>query len=193
MADGGGSSGFGSGLWVVDSEKMLQGEYWTNRYIVAAATLGEATAAGNMIIGVERPIHAQNVLFTKYRVSDGVPDTDTYQVFNVNQYGTADHAGSPLLPLFNVLRVDFNTEGGGRPSRKYLRGCLAEIHIDFNTIRPADIAAWNTGYAAGMASLAAFVDVDGQQISGGSIYPFVSMRQLRRGSKRKAPTTGTAV
>jgi hypothetical protein len=193
MTNGGGSSGFGAGLWVVDSEKLMQGEYWTNRYIVAAASLAEATAIGNQIVGIERTIHYTPVLFTKYRVSDGVPLTDVYQVFNVNLYGQGIGDVNSMLPLFNVVRCDFNTAGGGRPSRKYLRGCMGEGQIQFNAIDPGTLTNINTNYAQGLVDLLGFVDVDGQEITSGSVYPFVGMRQLRRGSKRKAPTSGTTV
>lgn len=190
MAGGGGGSGFGPGLWVIDSEKMFQGEYWTNRYIVAAADLAAASAAGNAIVGHERAITRTDVLFTKYRASDGQPDTDIYQVYNVNDFGTKAPNGD-MLPLFVVARFDFNVAGGGRPSRKYMRGVLSEGEITFNTIAGTAVTLLNTNFATPMADLAAYVDVDGQAISDGQCFPFVSMRQLRRGSKRKAPSGGT--
>ena len=188
---GGGSSGFGSGRWVVDIEKLYQGEYWTNRYIVAAADLIAAQSIGSQIVGIERAIHLSPVLFTRYRVSDGVKDTDVYIVANLNLFGTGNLDNAAMLPLFNVLRVDFNTQGGGRPSRKYLRGVLQENNIAYNDINAPALTNYNTNYATPLAALAGFVDVDGQEIVQGSAYPFVAMRQLRRGSKRKTPTTNT--
>ncbi len=195
MTSGGGSSGFGAGLWVLDSEKMLQGEYWTNRYIVAAADLAAAVAIGVSITNIERAVHYSTVLFTKFRVSDGQPLTDVYQVVNLNSYGAAAIGTLQLMPLFNVVRVDFNTAGGGRPSRKYLRGCLSESSVNFTQLDGGYITFMDANYTGPMIDLAGFVDVDGQQITSGSAYPFVAMRQLRRGSKRKtaAPNTGTTV
>lgn len=189
---GGGSSGFGSGLWVVDTEKLYQGEYWTNRYIVAAADLMAAHSIGNAIVGLERTITHVNCLFTKYRTSDGVPETDVYAIQNINLFGQRNPNGE-MLALFNVARFDFNVAGGGRPSRKYMRGVLTEDVVQFNTITSAAITELNNGYATPLAALAGFVDVDGQEITQGALYPFVAMRQLRRGSKRKAPTTDTEV
>lgn len=193
MANGGGSSGFGSGLWTVDVEKMFLGEYWTNRYVVAAADLASASVIGNAIVGIERAILFTPVLVTKFRVSDGAPLTDIYQVFNVNAFGVATGTPELMLPLFNVVRFDFNTAGGGRPSRKYFRGALSEGGIIFNSIHPDALTFLNAQYAQPLVDLAGFVDVDNQQITSGSAYPFVSMRQLRRGSKRKAPAAGTPV
>lgn len=191
MAGGGGGSGFGPGLWVADIEKVYQGEYWTNRYIVAAPDLPSAVAIASQIVGIERAIYSNVILVTRYRVSDGQPDTDVYQVINVNLFGNMATPTTDLLPLFVVARFDFNTAGGGRPSRKYIRGTLTEGGIAFNTITPTTVTFLDTTYAAPLVALAGFVDVDGQEIVSGSVFPQVSMRQLRRGSKRKAPATGT--
>ncbi len=188
---GGGSSGFGTDRWMVDVEKLLQGEYWTNRYIVEAANLAAATAIGSSIAAIERAILYSPVLQTKFRVSDGLNNTDVYQIFNLNLLGLNAINTNTLLPLFNVLRVDFNTAGGGRPSRKYLRGCLAENVINFNTIDTPFLDFITANYVAPMIDLVGFVDIDGQQITSGSPYPFVAMRQLRRGSKRKTPEPNT--
>jgi hypothetical protein len=70
---------------------------------------------------------------------------------------------------------------------------MGEGQIQFNTIDPGTLTNINTNYAQGLVDLLGFVDVDGQEITSGSVYPFVGMRQLRRGSKRKAPTSGTTV
>jgi hypothetical protein len=192
MANGG-SSGFGPGLWVVDIEKMYLGEYWTNRYIVAASDLAGATTIGGTIMGLEKTVHQGAALFTRYRVSDGQPLTDVYQVVQVNAFGEKPGTNTSYLPLFNVIRCDFNTAGGGRPSRKYLRGILTEADVAFNNIEQACIDYLTTNYVNPLVGLAGFVDVDNQQITSGSVYPNVSMRQLRRASKRKAPAAGTPV
>lgn len=189
MAGGSGdTSTFGPGLWVVDSEKVYQGEYWTNRYIVQAPDLAAAHAIAMGIVATERSAHQVQVLFTKVRTSDGQPNTDVYQVTNINEFGQRAATGD-LLPLFNVVRVDFNVSGGGRPSRKYLRGILTESDISFNTIITGTVTSLETLYATPLAALTGFVDVDGQEIVSGQVYPNVAMRQLRRGSKRKAAGT----
>jgi hypothetical protein len=169
----------------VDIEKMLEGEYWTNRYVVQNADLAAAVVSANMIYEYERAIHTNIVLFTKYRASDQVPGTDVYQVVTLNTMGLATLT-TDYWPLFNVVRCDFNPEGGGRPSRKYLRLPIAEGNI---TTKGQLSTAWRdalkTAYVDPLVAMVAFVDVDDQALTSGSVYPFVSMRQLRRGSKRK--------
>jgi len=191
MTSGGGASGFGPGLWVLDSEKLYQGEYWTNRYIIAAADMAAATSIAIGLTNIERSISFAPILHTKVRVSDGQPGTDVYQITNINLFGLLAMSTNTFLPLFNVVRVDFNTAGGGRPSRKYLRGCLGENNVTFNSIDAAHITTINTNYTQPLIDLVGFVDVDGQEIVSGGCHPFVAMRQLRRGSKRKETTTNT--
>ncbi len=193
MTNGGGTSGFGPGLWVADIEKMLQGEYWTNRYIIRAADMAAATVIAGTIQGLEKTISQGDVLFTRYRVSDGQPNTDVYQITQVNNFGDRIDPPGTMLALFNVVRCDFTTAGGGRPSRKYLRGILTEGQVEFNTITPAMVGLVATNYVNPLVGLSGFVDVDDQEINAGSVYPFVGMRQLRRASKRQAPTSGTPV
>jgi hypothetical protein len=182
----GNTSEFFGGAFVADIEKMYQGEYWTNRYVIAAASLAAAVTAASTLVEAERLVTTNGVLFTKFRVSDTDPATDIYQVTNSNLFGLASTGGSQLLPLFNVVRVDFSTQGGGRPSRKYLRGILTEGDIDFNALVGARVTAIQNNYVNQCLAVPQFVDVDQQSFSVGSVYPFVGMRQLRRGSKRKA-------
>jgi hypothetical protein len=174
-----------TGHWAIDVEKELLGEYWTNRYIVVAPDLAGATAAGLSIATMERAFHKTPVLFTKMRASDGQTGTDIYSVQNLNYFGQ-QAANGEHLALFNVMRVDFNVSGGGRPSRKYYRCPIGEgeqasgkFLIEFlNGIAPSIQA---------LVDFTPYVDVDGQPIVSGSVYPNVGMRQLRRGSKRATP------
>lgn len=97
-----------------------------------------------------------------------------------------------MMPLFAVLRVDL-TVVGSRPSRKYLRGVLAENNTDgpYNLVASA-VTSFTNLYAAPLAGVAGLVDVDGEEITGAVVYPKVGMRQLRRGSKKKViPSTAT--
>lgn len=172
-------------LWQLDIEKVLLGEYWTNRYIIDGPNMADALISANIVYEAERDITKSVVTFTKYRVSDGLPNTDVYQIVNLNTVGTVAPDGN-MLPLFNVVRVDFNTTGGGRPSRKYLRLPLYTTEVGAGGALAAGILGGvGTEYADVLAGLTAYVDVDGQQIVSGSVWPFVGMRQLRRGSKRR--------
>ncbi len=176
----------------LDIEKEYQGEYWTNRYVLAAASPAAGLGAAQQIVGIERAVTNSPILFTRFRLSDDVANTDNYQIVQVNLYGLDPIGSNVLLPLFNVVRVDFTPVGGGRPSRKYLRGLLTELTAEFNTIQPGPVGTWQAAYADAMLTVEEYVDVDGQAFQYSSIYPKVAMRQLRRGSKRKAPVTNPA-
>jgi hypothetical protein len=181
-----------AGHWVIDIEKLLGGEYWTNRYIVAAASLADATDHGQSLTNRERGFHHSSVLFTRFRASDGIKLSDVYQVVNINAFGDQG-ATAATLPLFNVMRVDFNVVGGGRPSRKYYRLPISEDMQDngnFTANHLANMQPHITGILTGVPE---YRDVDGQVFINGTIYPKVGMRQLRRGSKRKTAATGIAV
>lgn len=174
-------------LWSCDIEKSLEGEIWTNRYILNTPDLPSARIAAQSIVNAEQNVHADIVNFLRFRVSDLTPGTDVYSIVDINEVGevnTSELVPNSHLPLFNVVRVDFTVEAG-RPSRKYLRcpvfeewqanGVLAQPTIDF----------FNINYVGAMTAIQAFVDVDGQAIIGGSVSARVGMRQLRRGSKRR--------
>lgn len=172
-------------------EKEFNGEFWTNVYWINEATVAGAMPAAAEIVGAERAIHWNQVLFTRYRVDDAVKNTDNYVTGIINGMGQVAF-DSQSMPLFVVLRVDF-TVAGSRPSRKYLRGCLQESNVDgpINLVA-ASVNAWQNLYADRVANVATFGDVDGQDITAGRVHPRVAMRQLRRGSKKKVtPSTTT--
>jgi hypothetical protein len=173
-------------LFQMDSQKVYQNEYWTNRYILSATDLSTAVTAAGFIRAAERACHYDIVTLDKYRVSDMVQGTDVYQVISDNVAGTRASSGGQFLPLFNVIRVDFNTVGGGRPSRKYLRAPIGEGEQNGGVLDPAVITFYMNNFVTPLVALGNFVDVDGQAFSTGSVFRLVGMRQLRRGSKRKA-------
>jgi hypothetical protein len=172
-------------LFQMDSQKVFQNEYWTNRYILNATDLATAVTAAAFIRAAEKAVHYDIVTLDKYRVSDMLPGTDVYQVISDNVAGSRSTGGGDYLPLFNVVRCDFNTVGGGRPSRKYLRIPLGEGEQTAGVLAPAVITFFMTNFVTPLVSLGNFVDVDGQAFTTGSVHRLVGMRQLRRGSKRK--------
>jgi hypothetical protein len=172
-------------LWEITINKELGDEQWTNVYWVEADTLQLASAEGFQIFSYERAVHYTQVYFRSYRVSDGQPGTDVFVIVPLGTNGLKVPTGD-LLPLFNTIRVDFGT-AIGRPSRKYLRGCLTEADIQFTTINGGGLAA-AIEYSVNMFELESYKDVDGQDIISGTASPVVQMRQLRRGSKRRIPT-----
>jgi hypothetical protein len=172
-------------VWQVDIEKFYQGEYWTNVYYVEADTLLDAAAIGDAIVPIEESITNPVITFTKYRTSDLTPGTDIYITTVINEPGESTQAMGTLLPLFNVVRVDLSS-GVGRPGRKYLRGCMGEADMDYNTIVPASVTYFTDHYAVPLGALAGVVMKDGSDILTADVWPQIGMRQLRRGSKRKA-------
>lgn len=166
-------------------EKLYKGEYWTNVYHLDGA-VADQTANADAIVAAERAITHNAVLFTKMRLDDNVPNTDNYATRVINQFGGVEGAAeATLLSLFNVLRVDF-TVTGGRPSRKYLRGVLREDMVEFDRIIPASVSFFQTNYANVVANVAAYQQADAQDVTGAVVHPFVAMRQVRRGSKKKS-------
>ena len=164
-------------------EKLHNGEYWTNVYFLSGS-IGDSASSAAAIVAAERAVTWNQVLFTKMRLDDTTEDTDVYATTPLNVFGLSDFSTNQAAALFNVVRVDF-AAGSGRPSRKYLRGILNEGNVNFNTIAPASVDGIQTAYADVLADLTDYVDVDGDNITSGVVHPFVGMRQLRRGAKKK--------
>lgn len=171
-------------LFNVQIQKFLFNEYWINRYIVNADDIGLAADVADDIVEVERSLHIVGVDFTSYRVSDNIPDNDQFIVKQLGVLGTRPSGGGQLMPLFCCFRVDFSV-GIGRPSRKYLRGCMLESDQDAGTVIAGSVASVNTLYTTPMLTIGNYVDVDGQAFVAGACNTKVGMHQLRRGSRRR--------
>lgn len=167
----------------IDIEKFYQNEYWTNRYIVEIANVAAGHAIAQAIVDAEQAVTNSLITFTKYRISDMVPDTDNFSTVALAVAGAHADAAQ-LLPLFNVVRVDFSP-AIGRPSRKYLRVGLSEGIVDGATLT----AAWKTSmmlnYADALLAIPEFVGPQGEPFISAAVFSAVGMRQLRRGTKRK--------
>jgi len=176
------------GLYYVDIEKSYQNEFWTNRYVIAASSPAAGAATADSLVTCERSGLTTLCLVTKYRISDDVPLTDNYFIKTVNLAGQKAVAGT-LMPLFNVVRIDFNVVSGGRPSRKYMRGWLGEGDVEFDNLAAASLTTFQT-VANYFVTVQNYLDVDGQTFGSASVNAKVGMRQLRRGSKRKIVVPG---
>lgn len=169
-------------LWQIDVEKVLGTEYWTNVYHVDATSQADAATQGLAIALYEQDLHNVDINLTKYRVSP-FPGPSEGTIYPLNLPGQGPDGDR--LPLFNVLRVDFAVTTG-RPSRKYYRiGITEGEQVDG---RLTDAA--REGYEAVVLAFVNdpdihYVDVDGQPIVQGTVYPLVGMRQLRRGTRRR--------
>jgi hypothetical protein len=167
----------------VEKFQAAAGEYWVNRYFVNAANLGDAAAMLPGIVDAEKALYHAGVMITKSHVDDNIEGTEVYQTVIHNTLGIRATGGATALPLFVVARVDFSVVGGGRPSRKYLRGMLLENDISFTTMEAGALAALQT-YANNIVA-AGVCDPQGQDVISGAPWQAPAMRQLRRGSKKK--------
>lgn len=170
-------------LYKIDIEKSMEGEFWTNRYLVNESDLSGAALHVATLVQAEQVFHGTAVLFTKARVSDMQPDSDTYTTLPLNLSGGQADEGV-FIPLFNVVRVDLGVLVG-RPSRKFYRGVLRESHISFNTVY-APLAVLIQTTLMSMIQSVPVCDPDLQLIQSVAVSPNVGMRQLRRGSRRRA-------
>lgn len=166
------------------------GREWTNVYLTECADLFAAASAAVIIWQHEQLFHKNQVIITKYRVSDETPGSDSFVVVPVGQPGTGGNAIG-FWPLFNAVRVDFQAQGFGRPSRKYYRLPLIENDVDDGQIDPALTGGILTNLADMIADLAAnstpFVDPQGQLLGPPVVMGSVAMRQLHRKRRRTPP------
>lgn len=177
-------------IFQVDIEKNYISEFWTNRYLLQAANIVDARSAGQLIVDAERTFHKSWITFTKYRTRTVVEGDDAFITTPLNIQGSWDVAGD-AWPLFNVVRVDFTTQGLGRPSRKFYRCGLSDGNVNNGGVLAPDtvnlfLLSLSDLIEVLNSSTTLWVDPDNQIINSAVIYPQVGMRQLRRGSKRRA-------
>jgi hypothetical protein len=161
---------------------------WSNVYFINAGDLSAATVLAGDLVTAERDLHYDVVTFLRYRVSNTIPGDDVFSVTSVGLPGTISSSGADFLPLFNTLRVDFNVDGGGRPSRKFYRTPIAENEQTAGIIDASPLVTWQGRVTDFLDALGAagidWVDPDGQQIISGSVQRNVQMRQLHRRRRR---------
>jgi hypothetical protein len=178
-------------LYNIDVEKFFDGEYWTNHYLLDAdQELSQMGFYGALVTNMERNFHKGNVNFTKWRVSTTTPNDDQYITNAVGLPGLVSVGSTGYLPLFNVVRVDLNSDVGGRPGRKYYRLPLMEGEVQNGAVDSGVLTIVQDALEAGLAQMLAnsvqLLISPNKNVS--SFVPAVAigMRQLRRGSKRKA-------
>lgn len=172
-------------IYSVDIQKRLASEFWTNRYIVRGTDIGPALIIANNLANIESEVHSTLVSFVNVRVSDaGV--SEVYSIIPLNF--TGQRAQTALLPLFNTLRVDMQA-ATGRPSRKFYRGVLGESDINGDAVQGfaefTDLVNALVNEFAEIEGEDGLVDPQGTLLIGASLHPFVQMRQLRRGKRKR--------
>lgn len=163
--------------------KNIGTETWDNVYLVVADDLGLALVQALQAAAAERPLYPPFVFEKQVRVDDMVPNTDNFYTQALNLPGTRSVGGSSeYWPLFNTARVDF-TVGPGRPLRKYFRMPLFETDVSAGGLQ-SDVLALLDSVSDTLVNTLAWVDPQGNSATSYAIYPYVQMRQLRKGSKR---------
>lgn len=157
--------------------------YWTNVYHVEAASLASAITSGQSIVTLEKTIHTTATSFTKMRTRQAGTTGNTGTITPLT--GTGSRSNTGPLPLFNVFRIDFGVVSG-RPSRKYIRGPVITGDNTSGAVTTSTVTTIQNSYVTPLLNMGVLCDPQGQAFVNGTVWPFVGMRQLRRGSKRKA-------
>jgi|KBSMisStandDraft_5_1062788.scaffolds.fasta_scaffold381947_2 hypothetical protein len=176
-------------LFKVDVQKHGFEEFWTNSYILDAVSLSQAhDSAVNIIVPAEAFIHSPAITIDRVRTATLAPNDDLFLTAIPNEDGTLTASGQPM-PLWNVVRADM-TMNTGRPSRKYYRCGLGtdDVATGFNW-EASIIDAIQSSVDGMRAELdgagTPWVDRQGDSVLAASTFVKISMRQLRRGSKRR--------
>jgi hypothetical protein len=133
-------------------------------------------------VTLEKTIHASTVSFTKMRTRQAGTTGNTGTITPLT--GAGGRSVTAPMPLFNVFRIDFGVSGG-RPSRKYIRGPLNSTDNTSGAVTGTTITLLQNSYITPLLNMNVLCDPQGQAFVNGTAWPFVGMRQLRRGSKRK--------
>lgn len=156
-------------------------EYWTNVYH-ANVDAGNFSSLAGELVAAELQMYPASVTITKVSIDQPGRD-DTYEqpvIFNVA--GTRI-IGSELMPLFVCGRVDL-TYQNSRPGRKYIRAVLEERDTSITAIGGDSRSVLQT-YLDRLLQIGELCDEDGDPLTGGAVFPAPTMRQLRRGSKKR--------
>ena len=170
-------------LHQVDVEKLLETEYWTNRYFIDVPNVSAGIPVGQAIVDFERRFHSEGVLFTKIRVSDAIPNNDNFVILTLNVAGLDGPSGD-YLPLFNCVRMDL-APAIGRASRKFYRAPIREGEQVGGFLTEARLNALNALIPTYLYPITELCDPDLQPFSQVAFVRTVAMRQLRRGSRRR--------
>lgn len=165
-------------------------EYWTNVYW----TTDPVNAAGDTmdaVVAAHQMLLRSDCIITTARIDDAIEDTDNYDTVSYNVAGTLTAGGATMFPLWNTVRVDFDVAGGGRPSRKYMRGVTREDEVSFMNLG-ADTITNANAYGNAIVAVGTICDPQGNLFVDAVIWPYVQMRQLGR-KRRKKSTPSTPI
>lgn len=168
----------------VDIQKTRQGLYWTNRWLLDAASPADVTVTMVENIAVrEMNFHANTCIAVSARVSDMVPDTDNFYIYPLNFIGEQTDSTEPL-PGYVTMRADFGV-GPGRPLRKYWRVYIGEGHTTGGVWTSTYVDAVNTQMDLLLAAVPTICDPQGNVAITVAAKSQLQMRQLRRGTRKR--------
>lgn len=169
-------------IYQIDIEKGNETERWTNVYHVQTSSFINAHTSGDLIVAQEKRLHTQHIQFLQMRIRPYPSAGQQGTVYQLS--GVGDRSAGEFIPLFNVGRVTFTVEQG-RPSRKYYRLPVGEGEQQYGTFLTSFVTTINA-ILVDFLNIAGLCDESGNEFLAVTLVPTVGMRQLRRGSKRRA-------
>lgn len=170
-------------------KRAFDGHEFGNRYVVRANDLAAASVWANAIVVAERAIHSGAVTFVFSRTSSFVTDDEVFTTVPLSGTGTSGGVGD-LLPAVLCVRVDFQVDGGGRPSRKFYHACLNEGNQNAGQWSSDVTTLFDTVLGTLVASgtgTEGLVDVDGAALTAAVTLRPVTTHQWSKRSRRRTP------
>lgn len=176
-------------LFRVIVQKLFDGEYWVNDYVLRAEDMDAAISGAGLIGTAEAAFLSSDATITSWRTSTLAPDDGLFYTSIEGFNGDHSPNGTPLA-LFDAVRVDFGTGSFGLPGRKFYRAVLATSDLTgytgwsgpTYTLVSETIAALLGDLEANATPLVNPHDV---AFTGYVVKTHYTNRQLRRGSKRR--------
>jgi hypothetical protein len=158
------------------------GKNWSNVYHLDVADLAAAKTASDSIVAIERAVHKTSVSFNYYVTSEMAHPFTNYKHIYIGTLGTQVPAeGAEPLPLWNVVRVEFNTVVSGKPDVKNLRLPIFSNEITADGYINATLAARVDAYfSAAIESLAGIVSKHDHPYTGFSTLTLIHDRDLNK-------------
>lgn len=160
---------------------------WCNTWLIGALDMDDGEAIANAIVNFERKIHKDVVTFDYFLLSTILVADRVFRHRAINLQGLASSDAEVWLPLFNTVRVDFNTMDSD-PCRKYFRTPISESNQadgELTTAYQAVIQAEvNSTFFTTIAGDNLFSPA-GNVVISGTVHKRIQERQLRRRRKKK--------
>lgn len=171
--------------WRIQIVKSLDNEQWSNDYLTDHPTLALAEPLATDLVTFEQNMHASIVHFDYVRISSYVKHDRVFRHIPLNLFGLVSI--TEYLPLFNTLRVDFQTASSD-PARKYYRLPITEAEQVNGVFQSASLVAWAQTMFTYLDDPGLYGDIvttAGNKVQTASPHNMVQMRQLHRHKRKK--------